>query len=58
MHRRNHFERAPDVPLALRTDELKLRQVLINLLNNAVKFTQRGGITVRVSLKHEIPPWP
>ncbi len=43
------FERAPDVPLSLRTDELKLRQVLINLLNNALKFTTRGGITVRVS---------
>ncbi len=42
------FELDPSVPLALRTDELKLRQVIINLLNNALKFTEHGGITVRV----------
>ncbi|MCP4397157.1 MAG: response regulator [bacterium] len=44
------FERDPDVPLALRADELKLRQVIINLLNNAIKFTERGGITVSIRL--------
>ena len=38
----------PDVPQYIRTDERKLRQVLINLLNNALKFTDEGTITVRV----------
>ena len=42
------FERLPDVPQYVRTDEVKLRQVLINLLNNALKFTQEGGVSVRV----------
>jgi len=43
-------DRTPDVPQYLRTDEVKLRQVLINLLSNAIKFTQEGGVVLRVSL--------
>ena len=43
------FERAADVPRHVRTDEVKLRQMLINLMNNAFKFTERGGVTVQVS---------
>jgi len=37
-----------DAPRLIQTDEVKLRQVLINLLNNAIKFTTTGGVTVRV----------
>ncbi len=45
-----YFECAPDVPQYIRTDERKLRQVLINLLSNAVKFTEAGRVTLRVKV--------
>ena len=42
------FERHPNTPQYIRTDERKLRQVLINILNNAIKFTSKGSVTLRV----------
>ncbi len=42
------FERDDEVPQYVRTDDVKLRQVLINLLSNAIKFTEIGGIILRV----------
>lgn len=44
------FSRSPDVPQYICTDQLKLRQVLINLINNSLKFTQDGTILVRVTV--------
>ena len=41
---------APDVPGVLKGDPLRLGQILINLGNNAVKFTPQGAITISVKL--------
>jgi PAS domain S-box-containing protein len=44
------FSRAPDVPPVLVGDALRLGQVMVNLVNNAVKFTESGEIVVQIEV--------
>lgn len=45
----------PGVPYALIGDQDKLRQILNNLIGNAIKFTESGGITVSIELDNRQP---
>jgi len=48
-----HYESAPELPIGIRADEKRLRQVLINLLSNGIKFTDAGNVTFTVSYGRE-----
>ena len=52
------FILASNLPQYVKTDERKLRQVLINLLGNAIKFTHSGSVSLRVKLESEKDSFP
>jgi CheY-like chemotaxis protein/anti-sigma regulatory factor (Ser/Thr protein kinase) len=47
------FEKDDELPTYIRTDERKLRQILFNILTNSVKFTDEGGVVLRVRAKEK-----
>jgi signal transduction histidine kinase/DNA-binding NarL/FixJ family response regulator len=52
------MELSPDLPRNITVDSGKLRQVLINLIGNAIKFTESGGVSLRAEVaKRESPQW-
>ncbi len=49
------FDERPDnLPRFIHTDEKRLRQILINLLSNGVKYTQAGAVTLRIRLRGQV----
>ena len=46
------WEATPEVPLEMKGDPLRLRQILLNLIGNAMKFTTQGHIHVAVCVEH------
>ncbi|NVJ70756.1 MAG: response regulator [Alphaproteobacteria bacterium] len=49
------WEVGADIPDVIITDPTRLRQILFNLVGNALKFTEVGGVTIEASRDHSVP---
>jgi signal transduction histidine kinase len=48
-----HWEAGPELSQRIYSDPARLRQIVDNLLTNAVKYTERGGISIHAQLRHQ-----
>jgi len=48
------FINVESVDVTIHADKIRLKQILINLIGNAIKFTEKGGITVQITREHDM----
>lgn len=53
LYQTDTYPQCKGFPSRVRADETRLRQILFNLLNNAIRFTQQGSVKLRVRYTHE-----
>lgn len=49
-----HYKRSPSIPNFVIADEKRLRQILINLISNAIKFTPQGSVTLTIEYRNQV----
>ncbi|MEH6452000.1 MAG: ATP-binding protein [Psychromonas sp.] len=49
-----YYERAKNLPDYVATDKQRFRQILINLISNAIKYTEQGSVTFRVTYRNQV----
>ena len=49
-----HYIASPNLPDYVSTDKQRFRQILINLISNAIKYTEKGSVTLKVTYRSEV----